>query len=472
MKKLFALLMAILMIFSMAACASLGFGDGDDISWEEDDDRDDDKDKDDEDDKDNEDKKDDDGENEDVNNNGNGNNNAGENGGGENKPSGGNTQVSDAYTVYDSLNNTVIMDNEYITVTMKEMNTDRWGNTAIDIQVKNNTSESITFNLDKTALNGRMSSGYCNCTVEAGETADAVIELYEKDIKRISMQLCVVDSDWDILTTELVDVYPEGRDAYVHKVPDTSKAVESLVESNYSLSFTGYENDEYGCSALYVAVNDTDKLMDFEVYLNSINGLYVNYQDYCKLLPNTYLEDNIWIDLEEMDIYGIKNVTMLDVQYIIYEETNADGYSKLNEKTCVLYPKGQNNVEKFAYVSDANDVAIYDQNGIKLIFTENYIDSDGDMQLVFYFENGTGSELSCDCQIIEINGVNTEDSYFDIWTSVPSNMPTFAMEYLWEDELEGYNIKEISTMKLQVSISKQGSFVTNVVDETIEITIP
>lgn len=373
------------------------------------------------------------------------------------------------YTEYESVENTVIIDNEYLTVTLLG-----FGEEGLDYSVQNKAERAISFSVEDAAFNGWMGDCWTSVDVAPGESAEDVLYLYDDsinevdpaDITRLSMSVTAYDSEsYETIVQKLVDVYPEGKDACVFEEPTQEIDTVIFDENDLYAAVTGYGMNEAGYYTVSLVYRNTSSDTIYgEASVCTVNELGWNDGNSTTVLPDTYARGYVWLDKERLELIGIEEVTSMDL-YLSAYDTNWD---TLAENICTkLYPEGEENAQAYTYTADEDDVLVLEEKDLKLTmaFVEQ---SDYYTQIYFYLENGTGDILTVSSGEIKINGKVAEGAGLFGYGMTPSNY--FCELTLYADTLEELGIEKIETIEMELDIYNDGY--DSLVTETVTVTMP
>lgn len=312
MKKLLSLLLAIMMVLSLAACS----GDSDDDS-DRDTDRDNNSSHGSKNDKDEDDNDDGDSiviDNDDTNS--------------ENIP-------VPAITFQE----TVFVDDENCTFTIKSIDPDGdWGYT-LNAFLENKTDLNLMFSLNDVSVNGFMCDPFWASQVSAGMKANEEISFYESsledlgitDVTEITFTLRVYDYDdftADALVEETFTIYPMGEDAvetYVRTPVDNEIVL--FENEDVTMIVIGQEDDSmWGYTLVVYLENNTDHTLMFSADDVTVNGFMCDPFWATEVAPGKRAITNIsWSDddFAENDITEVESIT-LPITVYDYNDWMAD----------------------------------------------------------------------------------------------------------------------------------------------------
>ncbi len=180
----------------------------------------------------------------------------------------------------------VAVDNAECIIKVTEIDPDNmWGYT-LKVHLENKSSEkTYMFSVENAAINGVQCDPFFATEVAAGKKSNDEISFAEseleesgiKDYTDIELTFRVYDSDdWtaDEVAVETVHVYPYGEDKAVKYVREPQANDNVLVDNEYvTVIVTGYKYDEiWGYTVKLFLLNKTDKNVMFTVEDASVNG--------------------------------------------------------------------------------------------------------------------------------------------------------------------------------------------------------
>ncbi|MBO4989108.1 MAG: hypothetical protein J6D37_02130 [Clostridia bacterium] len=185
-----------------------------------------------------------------------------------------------------TFNGLVAVDNAECTIKVTEIDPDNiWGYT-LKIQLENKSAnKTYMFSVQNAAINGVQCNPLFASEVAAGKKSNDEIhftkrELEEngiKDYTDIELTFRVYDSnDWlaDDVAKETVHIYPYGEDKATNFVRTPQPTDNVIVDNEYvTVIVTGYKDDDiWGYTVKLFLLNKTDKTVMFSVNNASVNG--------------------------------------------------------------------------------------------------------------------------------------------------------------------------------------------------------
>lgn len=242
----------------------------------------------------------------------------------------------------------VVVDNESCTIKITGVDPDDVFGYALNVYLENKTDEKLMFSVDYASTNGVENDPFFASEVEAGKKENTTINFYgELDeivgyYSDIFLGFRVYDSeDWeaDDVVNVSAHIYPYGEDkatAYVRESKDTDTV---LVDNEYvSVIVIGYETDDIlGYTVNYYLVNKTDKALMISVDDESVNGYMLDAFYSTVLEPGfTAFSDMYWSE-EDFEENGITDVEEIQFTLNVYD-ADVFGGDYLVEKEITLNP--------------------------------------------------------------------------------------------------------------------------------------
>lgn len=235
----------------------------------------------------------------------------------------------------------VIVDNENITFTIKEIDDNSFFGYTLKAYLENKTDLELMFSLNNVSVNGFMCDPFWASSVTAGMKSNEEISFMDTEfeangittVTEITFTLRVSDNnDWmaDPILEETFTIYPLGQEAvepYV-RVPVEGEVV--LVDNEYcTMIVTGYDPDNmFGYTMNVYLENKTDSIMMFSADSVSVNGFMCDPFWAADVAPGKRSNSQItWMDstLEENGITEIESIT-LPVRIYNQEDWLQDAY--------------------------------------------------------------------------------------------------------------------------------------------------
>lgn len=220
----------------------------------------------------------------------------------------------------------VAVDNDECTIKITDIDPDNlWGYT-LKVQLENKSTEkTYMYSVESASINGVQCDPFFATEVAAGKKSNNEISFSDSDLEDngvgdytdIELTFRVYDSnDWmaDEVARETVHVYPYGEDKATIFVRETQANDNVIIDNDYvTVIVTGYEDDAiWGYTVNLFLLNKTDKDVMFSIDEASVNG-YMADPFYATEVAagkcafssmswsDTTLEDNNITDVEEIE---------------------------------------------------------------------------------------------------------------------------------------------------------------------------
>jgi len=308
MKKLICILLAILFMFSFAACGNEKSDNKEDSKQSQDKNKKDDYDED-ENDNDDDNKKDNNDEDESDDND-------------------------------DSFKEVVAIDNDECLIKVTDIDPDsNWGY-SLTVKIENKSSDNnYVFSVSNASINGVLCSSYFASNVKPGKKAIeelnlTVDELKENGIKKftdIELTFVVSDSEtYDTIFEETVHLYPYGEDKASTFVRKPKSSDNIIVDNEYvTMIATGYDIDEiWGYTVNFYLVNKTDTAVMFSTDDTYVDG-YLTDPYFGNVIPagKSAFATMSWSieTLEECgipDVNSVSDISEIEFDLTIYNWSN------------------------------------------------------------------------------------------------------------------------------------------------------
>ena len=227
----------------------------------------------------------------------------------------------------------VLVDNEQMSVKVKEYTEDALWGPSMKLYLENKTDNTMMFSIDGCAVNGYMNDPFWAFEVIGGSKANQEVSWMglEEDLRRIDFDLRVTDSE-DWMAAPYLEasytLFPQGQEnALIVERASCETDIVLFDTEEVTMIVTGFGYDEIWGNAVHVyMVNKTDRTLMFSVENATVNGFMSD--------PFWALEvragmraysDIMWSDeqLAENDITEIEQIG-LDINVYDSEDWMAD----------------------------------------------------------------------------------------------------------------------------------------------------
>lgn len=180
----------------------------------------------------------------------------------------------------------IAVDNDECTIKITDIDPDNiWGYT-LNVQLENKSTEkTYMYSVESASINGVQCDPLFATDVAAGKKANSEINFSDSalddndigDYTDIELTFRVYDSDdWsaDAVAEETVHVYPYGEDKAIHFIREAQATDNIIIDNDYvTVIVTGYDDDSFwGYTVNLFLINKTDKNIMFCADDVSING--------------------------------------------------------------------------------------------------------------------------------------------------------------------------------------------------------
>lgn len=239
----------------------------------------------------------------------------------------------------------VVIDNDACVIKITEIDPDNMWGFSLKAQLENKSADkTYMFSVESASINGVQCDPFFASEVAAGKKANEEISFSDSSLEEngvgeftdIELTFRVYDSnDWtaDEVARETVHVYPYGEDKAVAFVREAQASDNVIIDNEYvTVTVIGYENDDiWGYTVNLFLQNKTNSTVMFSVDEASVNGFmadpfYANSVSAGKCAfssmswSDTTLEEN-----------GITNVEEIEMLFRAYDSDNWTGDDFANQ---------------------------------------------------------------------------------------------------------------------------------------------
>ena len=360
-----------------------------------------------------------------------------------------------------SFEETVLLDDEYCTVTLKSYNPNgSWG-AELGLELVNKTENEVMFAARETAVNGIMLDPAWANSVEAvdTETSNITFDREKMDYSGINYLQEVV-LGFDVYNNDDWQADHYFTDSFTILLPsDGSGAPNSPVTADFpgytvvdnadcTIAILDYTEDGYyGPELKVMAVNKSDEAAYFNLEYFVTDGVML-YGSYIEdVLPGTVSYGAIEIDSDDMAASGINYLQDLR---LVFEVNTMESYDNLFSGEYAFSLDGGSGpaVEEVRYDGFAEEVLV-EADGISI--TAKNFDMEGSWgpTLTLYLQNETDETAWFDLDTVWINGIEM-DPY---WATTLLDGTVRYSEVDWdEDDFAEAGITAVETIKLRFTV--------------------
>lgn len=238
----------------------------------------------------------------------------------------------------------VVVDNEQCLIKITGIENDIMWGYSLKVYLENKSADqTYMFSVDDAAINGVQTQTLFATEVAPGKKANESLIFMEDmseygigDFTDIELAFCVSDSeDWqaDPVTEASVHVYPYGEDKATQFTREAQTSDLTLVDNEYVTAIvTGYEEDEiWGHTVQLYLVNKTDKTLMFSAGESSVNGFMID-----ALLADTVSAGrcafgSLVLDGTAMEESGITEMEEIEFMLQVYDLDDMSAEYVVNE---------------------------------------------------------------------------------------------------------------------------------------------
>jgi hypothetical protein len=213
-----------------------------------------------------------------------------------------------------------------------------------------------------------------------------------------------------------------------------------------TIEVTDLEVDRYWMTLTLLCQNHSDMDLTFTTDYISICGLYSSSGFWCEVAAGKKSTEEINIDLETMQNYGMDYITDIILNFNVYD---SEEYEDVYNGTVRLYPYGEQHASVFEYAQDKDDVVLVDNEYVTVIVTDYKQESYSETAL-FYVVNKTDYVITMETENVSINDYMANDW---IYHQVPAGMSSFTSLYIQTDWLEENSIDEVESIDFDLIVT-------------------
>ena len=376
-----------------------------------------------------------------------------------------NNQWMSAYTVYEQLGVTVI-DEDGFTMTFGEL---KKGSYCVEmpVEMKNTSKYAVSSSVLGAAVNGKVTSLYMGGSTESGKTDSEAVKFYDcqdpADITRVSLLISTRAESLDS-TEYLIDIYPQGVAAYKASTPKAKGQDVMVNEDGVFVAIQSYKESRDEFSFDYLMINSSQETVDINMNPVALNGLGVTAYVSKYVLPGTYAQDSAKFDeYKYLSALGMGKITSMTLDVDILD---TDYHSKYKEQVNV-YPGGKKNDDVFVYTPNSDAQVILDTDDVKMTFVQATEEEYTGTVLLFAIENKTTGFVNVEATDMKVNGKPFDSGW--IYRSAYDGRDTYEVFTVYEFRMDELGITEVTSLEMLLTV-KDNNYKT-AHEETVELTI-
>lgn len=232
------------------------------------------------------------------------------------------TPATDNAPTTATISEMVLLDQDGIKITAKSLDLEGWMGPEIKVLIENNTDKNLSFQTRSSSVNGYMVETMFHTEVAAGKKVNESIVLSSSDLElcgitnlatiEFSFHIFYTETWNEYLDTDIITINTSLADTHVQNY-DASGDVAYDV-NGIKIVIKGLADESlFGPSIVFYAYNANDKAVTIQVRSVSINGFMIDPICSADLAPGKHLVDTITFmdsDLEENEIASIESVEL------------------------------------------------------------------------------------------------------------------------------------------------------------------
>lgn len=243
---------------------------------------------------------------------------------------------------------TVIVDNEYCSFTIRGVKNDKLWGYSWNVLLENKSDINLMFSVDNVSVNGYMCDPFFAETVTPGMKSNASVSFSDSSLKQCGITtptdfeftLRVYDSDnWmgDDIVEEVFSYYPYGKENAAGGSSISKDAFTPLFENEMcSMYVIDYEEDNiWGYTMNVYLENNTDKTLMFAVNDASVNGFMCDPFWATDVAPGKKAVASISWSKSSFEDNGITKVESITLPVRVYDSEDWMADDIVNESITV-----------------------------------------------------------------------------------------------------------------------------------------
>jgi len=229
----------------------------------------------------------------------------------------------------------IVLDNEYATVTITDLQFDSEQNYNMTIFTVNKTDKKIMFSLDDVSVNGVMCDPMWASEIAPGKMSldtgvfkqEELAKIGIEDVTQIEFRLQAEDTaiwDGNCMIDEACTLYPAGKENATVQLRQPQSTDIVLVDNEFAtVIVTGYDpNGKWGYNMNVYLVNKTDKELAFGVSNEAINGKEIKTYWTAQLPAGKVCYSEVVWETFELQDKGISKVEKIDITFCAHHTDN------------------------------------------------------------------------------------------------------------------------------------------------------
>jgi predicted small lipoprotein YifL len=222
-----------------------------------------------------------------------------------------------------TITETVLVDEAGVKITAKSLDTNSLFGPEIKLLIENNSGKDLTFQTRHTSVNGYMIETMMSAEVVNGKKSNEGLTFLRSDLEacgietiadmEFSFHIFTTEGWKDYLDTPQIQIKTSAADSYTYTFDDSGDV--AYDEKDVKIVIKGLSQDDsiIGPGVVVYIENNSEKAITVQTRDVSINGFMVDAMFSCEVMPGKRAVDSITFmssDLEENNITGIENVEL------------------------------------------------------------------------------------------------------------------------------------------------------------------
>ena len=232
------------------------------------------------------------------------------------------------------------------------------------------------------------------------------------DITDLQFMLSVDENEeYETIYEEYLNYYPKGEENATVRDYTLPTDAEVLVDDEQiTFAVLGYAGEDEGDFEIDIYIeNKTDSALEVYFEDTALNGWMTAWGPDRTIAGGIkMITDYTWwsSDLEEM---GIEEVTEIVTDLSV---NDVDGTGEITRTPLTIYPKGVDAVVPYEFAAGSDDLAIFDENGVKVITRGWRVNDFDGLEAKLYIENNTDSWINVEVTNASFDGVASSFTFF------------------------------------------------------------
>ncbi len=233
-----------------------------------------------------------------------------------------------------SIEETVILDQDGIKVTVKNIDNSSLFGPAIVMMMENDSGKDLTFQARDVSVNGYMIQSLFSCEVVNGKKANDTFTIMKTELEKaqistiadIEFSLHIFESgSWeDVLNSEPIKLETSAAAGYSYSYDDSGDLVYEGNGVKIVVKGLSEDNSIFGPGIILYLENTGDQGVTIQARGGSINGFMINPMFSCDLPANKHAVDAITFMKSDLESNNIDKITDVELSFHIFDKQSWD----------------------------------------------------------------------------------------------------------------------------------------------------